>query len=824
MSDVVEKFTTHLKNVLTRALVLVAETGMDTITPEHLLWGVATESGSVGAEILRKSNVNADALRELIGVPVAISDDSASATDALPRLSEASKRVIEKAVLTATVYEHRYVGTEHLVAGILQVSSPNLANFFKRTDVHIDEIRGQLNLIMKGTRSFPHLVPQPANHPPVDIDDDEPDDRPLEEDLAHTDAPTLEYFATELTTGDAVTAIDPVIGRDIEINRAIEILSRRTKNNPILVGDPGVGKTAIVEGLARRIVEGRVPPALLNKRIFSIDLGSLIAGTVYRGEFEGRMKQMIDEVRHQPDIILFVDEVHMIMGAGSASGSLDAANLLKPALARGWIRCIGATTPSEYKKSIESDGALERRFQIIHVDEPSEEESLQILRGLASRYEQHHHVTIPDDALAYAVQASVKHIHTNALPDKAIDLIDEAAVMLRVASVTDTGWRGLVNDLRTLRDQKRFAVVEERFLDASLHKQQEDQIEAQIKTAREQEEHAHYGAVTREMIAKVIERKTGARVMAAVAEERQALGTLAAMLKTTIFGQDEAIERVASAVRRASLGIQSTLRPLGSFLFVGPSGTGKSELARQLARQVFHSEKALIRLDMSEYAEAYSISKLVGSPAGYVGYRDRARLTDAVKQRPNSVILFDEIEKAHADVHHLLLQILEHGELTDATGRTVSFRQAFIVLTSNVGAELFENGSIGFHETDALDTESVHATLKDRFRPELLNRLDHIQIFQPLDAASLKRVIHEELRDLKDRLKKQDVRLQWKASVISHLLTQNEPRRRNARHMKQCVQTRITDLVADHLVSHPSQTNLVLSINKNAIDLRAQTR
>ena len=536
------------------------------------------------------------------------------------------------------------------------------------------------------------------------------------------------------------------------------------------------------------------------------------------------MKQMIDEVRDQPDIILFVDEVHMVMGAGSASGSLDAANMLKPALARGWIRCIGATTAAEYKKSIESDGALERRFQMIRVDEPSEEETLQILRGVASCYEEHHHVAIPDDTLRFAVQASVKHIHTNALPDKAIDLIDEAAAMLRVSQVTEAGWRNLVNELRALRDQKRFAVVEERFLDASLHKQQEDVLEDQIKEARAAEREAHYGAVTREMIARVIERKTGARVSAVAADERKALANLSVNLKRAIFGQDEAIDRVSAAVRRAALGIQSTARPLGSFLFVGPSGTGKSELARQLALQVFHSEKSLIRLDMSEFAESHSVSKLIGSPAGYVGYRDTARLTDAVKQRPNTVVLFDEIEKAHADVHHLLLQILEHGQLTDATGRTISFRQAFIVLTSNVGAELFENGAIGFQESDTLDIENIRAALKDRFRTELLNRIDHIQVFQPLDKASLKRIVQCELSSLKEQLHRQDIDLKWRASVVSHVLGDHATRKANARNVKHQVQTHITDLVADFLINHPSETHLLLTINKNAIDLSSVSR
>ncbi|MBI2476993.1 ATP-dependent Clp protease ATP-binding subunit, partial [Candidatus Uhrbacteria bacterium] len=620
--------------------------------------------------------------------------------------------------------------------------------------------------------------------------------------------------------------IDPVIGRDEEINRVIEILTRRTKNNPILVGDPGVGKTAIVEGLARRIVEGSVPPSLAHKRLFSLDLGSVIAGTVYRGEFEGRMKQIIDEVREQPDIVLFIDEVHMIMGAGSASGSLDAANMLKPALARGWIRCIGATTPQEYKKHIESDGALERRFQQVSIDEPSVEDAIEILKGLAPRYEQYHHVTIPDTVVEYAVRMGARHIHGNALPDKAIDLLDEAAAMVRVRSITDkdVSWLGLVHELRALRQQKRDAIVEERFLDASMHKQQEHQLDEQIQTSREKVESVHFGALTVEDIATVLERRTGVRLHTLLSEEREQLSTLSDHLKQEIFGQDDIVEHVSHAIRRARLGIQEHTRPQASFLFVGPTGTGKSELARQIAKHVFHDERALIRLDMSEFAEAYSVSKLLGSPAGYVGYRESARLTDSVKQRPHSVVLFDEIEKAHADVHHLLLQILQNGELTDATGRSIPFRHAIIVLTSNIGAEQFERGRIGFEATSAWDTQTVMQTLKDRFRPELLNRLDHVHVFHPLQSDTLKRVAEKELRALQSRLEAQHVAFEWPDAAVEHLLSFIREPLPNARTIKRHVDTLIADLIATHLLRHPKTSALHLSINKDRFDLRQKPR
>jgi ATP-dependent Clp protease ATP-binding subunit ClpC len=810
---------------LTRSLVLVAETGADTITPEHLLWGVATEQGSVGSEILRKSNISPDGLREHIGVPLGIPDSDVIAADALPRLSEQSKRVIEKAVLTATVYEHRYIGTEHLIAGILQVSNKPLAAFFKNSNVNIDEIRHQLNIIMKGTQAFPKINQDRVEEKrSISLTDADLGGHDLDEDLAHTDQPTLEYFGVELTTPSAIKDIDPVIGRDKEIQRVIEILTRRTKNNPILVGDPGVGKTAIIEGLARRIVEGNVPASLMHKRVFALDLGGLIAGTVYRGEFEGRMKQIIDEVREQPDIILFIDEVHMIMGAGSASGSLDAANMLKPALARGWIRCIGATTPPEYKKHIESDGALERRFQNVSVNEPSLEDTKEILRGLTSRYEEYHHVTIPEEVIDYAVNAANRHIHDNALPDKAIDLIDEASAMVRVNNMTegDSSWQGLIKDLRALREEKRSAVVEERFLDASMHKQQESQLQEKIQVSREKADKAHFGILTIADIAKVLERQTGVRVNTLLTEERKALENLSETIQSELFGQDDVVSKVSSAVRRARLGIQQHDRPQATFMFVGPSGTGKSELARLIAKHVFYDEKALIRLDMSEYAEGYSVSKLVGSPAGYVGYRDTARLTDSVKQRPHSVVLFDEIEKAHSDVHHLLLQILEHGELSDATGRNISFKNAIIVLTSNVGAEKFENGTIGFNETDSIDRSEIMRALKDQFRPELLNRLDNLHVFQPLDASTLKLVAEKELSLLQKHLKNQDISLNWQAAVIGHLVKGITETSINARTVKKHIGTLVADLIANHLLQNPDENIIKLSINKDLLALEAK--
>lgn len=824
--DIVEKFTSHLKNVLTRALCLVAETGADTISTEHLLWSVSTEEGSVGAEILRKSNIKPEILREFIGAPESLDFSSTLPTDALPRLSEQAKRVIEKAVLTATIYEHHYVGTEHLIAGILQVSNRHLASFFQTASVNVDDIRHQLSVIMKGTQSFPELESATNTDKSLSIPDADIQIGDLTDDINQSDLPALDYFAVELTTPDAIVDLDPVIGRDDEIERLMEILMRRTKNNPVLIGEPGVGKTAIVEGLARNIVEGNVPPALMNKRIFALDLGSLIAGTVYRGEFEGRMKQIIDEVRDEPDIVLFVDELHMIMGAGSASGSLDAANMLKPALARGWIRCIGATTPTEFKKHIESDGALERRFQSITVDEPSVEDTVEILRGLAPRYEEFHRVKISDEALVYAAEASDRYIHDNALPDKAIDLLDEAAASMRVqeTSESEEPWRKWTRELRALRQDKRSAVVEERFLDASMHKEKEESLEEKIRTSQENSMSVCLGTIGVSHIARIVERRTGTRASSLLDGDRERLSNLHNMLNAEIFGQAHVIDTVSAAIRRAKTGVRSYDKPLSSFMFVGPSGTGKSELARQIALQVFENKQSLIRLDMSEYVEGYSISKLVGSPAGYVGYRDQARLTDTIKQKPHSVVLFDEIEKAHPDVLNLLLQILEHGELTDATGRNVSFKNAIIVLTSNVGAEKFESGAMGFSEDPNISHKDVVHSLKDQFRPELLNRLEHICVFNPLEAEHLKAIASRELNLLADLLKHESVEFSWSDRILKHLIEPTDVRKSGARGIKQRVQNLIADRVADHILKSPEDKELHATINKSQIDLRAKTR
>ncbi|NQV12487.1 ATP-dependent Clp protease ATP-binding subunit, partial [Candidatus Uhrbacteria bacterium] len=683
-------------------------------------------------------------------------------------------------------------------------------------------------IIMKGTQQFPNIqikaVNKSAGSQKADIepiaDVEIADVEPTSESQA------LEFFATELTSAEAIGSLDPVIGRDKEIVRMMEILSRRSKNNPILVGEPGVGKTAIVEGLARNIIEGNVPSVLLNKRIFSLDLGSLIAGTVYRGEFEGRLKQIIDEVRDDPNIILFIDEVHMIIGAGSASGSLDAANMLKPALSRGWIRCIGATTPAEYKKHIEPDGALERRFQMVDVIEPTVQDTIEILHGLSPIYEKFHGVTIEKEALNYAAESANRYIQNAFLPDKAIDLIDEAAAAIRVkhTSPEDLAARHLTQDLKEAKAKKRAAIVEERFMDASVYKGKEDDLENEIDETEMKRQDVIIGNIGINDIARVIERRTGIRVVDMMSNERKHLARIEKGLGEHIFGQKKVIKQVATHVKRAKVGINRQSRPLASFMFVGPSGTGKSELATQLAKYVFHDKKALIRLDMSEFVESFSISKLVGSPAGYVGYRDTALLTDQVKQKPHSVVLFDEIEKAHPDVHNLLLQILEHGELKDATGRTISFKNAIVILTSNIGAEKFLNGSIGFTSDGELSQSDVEKTLRDQMRPELINRIDQICAFKPLETKDLVSVAQRELAILKNSLEIDNREFDWAPEVHDHIVAFSQADVSGARNIRQKVNELVASLIADQLLKQPSHDSFFISINKDKIDLEAKTR
>lgn len=807
MQEIMEKFTNHLKNVLTRALCLVVEQGGDTIGVEHLLWAVGTEEGCVGAEVLVKAGIKQDALRALVGAPTTVTTQARNIDSPTPLLSDECKQAIEKAVLTASMYEHRYVGTEHLLSGILQLGKGDVQTFFHNQGVREGSLSTSLSAIFKTTSTFPDVLKQDEqeeHHHHHEHDHEHDGESAVEGD---SKTPALDFFTVELTTREAASEIDPLIGREKEVARLAHILLRRTKNNPLLVGEPGVGKTAIVEGLAKAIVEGKVPDALLNKRILRLDLASLVAGTMYRGDFENRVQQVLDEVHDRPDLILFIDEIHTIVGAGSASGSLDAANILKPALARGELRCIGATTLAEYKKDIEPDGALDRRFQVIHVKEPSLAEAKVMIEGLRPNYEKFHGVAFDDDAVETALVMADRYLHGKQFPDKAIDVLDEAgaAAVLKNASARRAQQvRDVENMLRAVRLEKTAAVFDERFADALSCKTREEALLQELETLQKAVPHIAAKRITRDDILKAVAHMTGIPVETLSETETDKLRTLEDRLAKRVVGQKDAVRRVSQALRRAKLGLARRERPLASFLFVGPSGVGKTELARAIAQELFDDKNAFVRFDMSEFSEGFTVSKLLGSPAGYVGYREGAKLTDAVKARPHCVVLFDELEKAHPDVHNILLQLLDDGIITDATGRTVSFKNAIVIMTTNAGRERFFASGVGFGEaTDTSDEkfrEDLRRLLEDFFRPELLNRIDHTCLFRPLVHADFTDIARLALQELQARAKDTGVSLTF-APTVAGEIAKRVNQKLGARDVRRVIEEHIEHQLADTLLA-----------------------
>lgn len=822
-TDIIDKFTTHLKNVLTRALCLVVDTKEDTIFPLHLFWSLATQQGSIGTEILHKAGVTDEMVGGLfenatakLPLTAAGKQSQTKIEQVAPKLSSAAKRAIEKSVLTANLYEHKYVGTEHLLSGLLQIEDPAIKQLLTDHKVELKTLRGQVTMVLKSTSKFPDLAASLGVSPDHELESSggATTREKRRGKRLNSKTPALDFFAVDLTTTDTQKTIDPVIGREAEIERVMQILCRRTKNNPILLGDPGVGKTALVEGLAKRIVEGGVPEVLQGKRILAIDLSLIVAGTMYRGEFEGRLKQIIDEVKANPEIILFIDEVHTIIGAGSASGSLDAANILKPALARGEIRCIGATTLAEYKKHIESDAALERRFQSVMIEEPSKEKTLKILEGIKKNYEIFHGVTITRDALVAAVELADRYLQEKFFPDKAIDLIDEAASAIRVkrrASSREKKIHSTEEELARLREEKRQAVIQERFIEAIALKEQERALEESYKklVLRRPKSSGSAGRISTRAVAQIVSRMTGIPAEELASTERERLENLEATLTKRVIGQDEVVRAVADLIRRAKTGIAHPNRPLASFLFVGPSGVGKTELAKAIAEEVFHDKQGLIRLDMSEFSEGFSISKLIGAPAGYVGYRDNAKLTDSIKRKPYSVVLFDELEKGHPEVLNILLQMLDEGHLTDATGKTINCKNTVVIMTSNVGSEYVDH-AMGFRAGDEATAEasSLLTALRERFRPEFLNRIDRICAFRPLDSGTLAQIVDLQINELNERLASKQVAVNVTPAVRDWLVRHGTDRAHGARALRRAIQDHLEGQLATYLLQTPTVTAL----------------
>ncbi len=850
--DILEQFTQHLRNTLSRSIDLAWELRQERITPLYLLFALAEQNGSIAAELLRSHGIDPELINSAIplsgigdaqqvdGVTASAikgSNDSktskktsSTAADAVflwPEFTDDTKRIIERGTIIAMDQQHQYIGTEHVLLALLERIDNEVAILFDEVGLSTDALQQQLLQTLQGNTKLTTVQSMFTQQQPQ-TDMATQTERLNDED----ETPALDFFGTDLTSEEQQRRIDKVIGRNDEIERLIHILSRRTKNNPVLIGEAGVGKTAIVEGLAKRIVEGQVPDMLLGKRIVSLDLSSVLAGTMYRGEFESRLRQLIEELKQHSDVILFIDELHTIVGAGGVQGgTLDAANLLKPSLARGELRCIGATTEEEYRQFIEADAALDRRFQSIRVAEPSPAEAKAIIQGLRTYYEEFHYVTIPDDVIYAAVTLSVRYMPDRRLPDKAIDVIDEAGAKAHVAREVPPALKKLdaaKRDLQKVRSQKMTAVREERFEDAVRLKEKERELHRRTEAARKRvkSDDIPHTLLTLDDVAQVVASSTGIPRDHIIATGQERYSHLSSTLRSAIVGQDDAVKTVLSVLKRSSVGIQSPDRPLGSFLFLGPSGVGKTETARVLAEALSGNRADIIRLDMSEYSEPYTVSKFVGSPAGYVGYKDSVPLVEQIRRTPHAVVLFDEIEKAHPDIYNLLLQILDEGRLTDATGRELDFRQSVIIMTSNIGLDLLQQqAALGFaHEKPTkkeLSFEQIQSIINDELREtfpvEFLNRIDHTIVFEPLREKDVKQIVTREFRSVQERLKPQGIRISMMPSVRTFLAQKSYRPEQGARLIRKTMADLIEDQLADTLLAGSTKKgdSLVVGIDKN---------
>ena len=773
-------FTSKANNALNLAMQSAGAMGHTYIGTEHILLGLAKEGSGVAATALRNAGLKTDELEKRIKEASGYSRPrTLTPSDFTPR----AKRVMQNAVIIASRSGSSYVGTEHLLLSIIQEDDSYAYNF-------LSELNVNMNTVMDSAEEI--------------VGESDGSDRGSGENTA------LEKFGRDLTKAAKNGEIDPVIGREKEIERVIQILSRRTKNNPVLIGEPGVGKTAVAEGLALKIVEGQVPEILKGKRIVTLDLTGMIAGSKYRGDFEERIKNAIDEVKKSKDIILFIDELHTIVGAGSSEGSTDAANILKPSLARGDFQVIGATTVSEYRKYIEKDAALERRFQPVNVGEPSKEETEKILFGLRDRYEAHHKVKISDEAIKAAVSLSSRYIADRFLPDKAIDLIDESASKVRLKSMTTPpNLKQLEDKIKSLDAEKQSAINEQEFERAAKlrdeQKSLQELLDAENKKWNDAKSSAT-GEVTAEDIAEVVSDSTGIPVVQLTEEESDRLLRMESILHDRVVGQDEAVKAVAKAIRRGRVGLKDPKRPVGSFIFLGPTGVGKTELCKALAQAMFGDENAMIRLDMSEFMEKHTVSKLIGSPPGYVGYDEGSAFTEKVRRRPYSVILFDEIEKAHPDVFNALLQILDDGRLTDSQGRTVDFKNTVIIMTSNVGARLLteKQNALGFtgnaEKADENVKELVLGELKNTFRPEFLNRVDDIIVFNKLTTDEIKEIAVKMLEGLKERLKGIEIDVEFTDAAITAIADEGFDESYGARPLRRAITSKIEDELSEKIL------------------------
>jgi ATP-dependent Clp protease ATP-binding subunit ClpC len=793
-----ERFTQRARHVLSLAHQAAESFRQPFIGTEHVLMGLIEEEEGIASRVLRDLGLETDRVREMVERIGGYGEQREGKID----LSPGTQELLELAIEEARRLGNQYISTEHLLLALTHSTKDAGLEVLRKLGVTQEQIRRQTYRVLNenslaGTATTASGEKTAQQKP---------------ESGKKDKTPLVDQLAVDLTGKAEEGKLDPVIGREMEIERVIQVLARRTKNNPALIGEPGVGKTAIIEGLAQRIISGDVPDPLVNKRVLQLDVGSLVAGTMYRGQFEERLKRVIDELKATKSI-LFIDEVHMLVGAGSAGSSVDAANILKPALSRGELQVIGATTIDEYRKNIESDAALERRFQPIMVNEPTVEETIQILRGIRTPYEEHHRLVISDEALEAAARLSARYVNDRFLPDKAIDLIDESSSRVRMyKSPQAKAQKDLMTQLREVRQSHTTAVEDGRLDEAQALLTKESSINAQLDKMRTTWERSTSPVVTADDIAEVVSMWTGVPVMQMATAESERLLHMEDELRTSIVGQEEAIQAISKAVRRGRAGLKDPKRPIGSFIFLGPTGVGKTELTKTLARFLFGSEDAMIQLDMSEFMERHTVSRLVGAPPGYVGYDEAGQLTEAIRRKPYSIVVFDEVEKAHPEAHNMLLQIMEEGHLSDAKGRKVDFRNAIIVMTTNIGAEeIRRQGSLGFQLTrdEAIEEQQKYDdmrktlldSLKKVFRPEFLNRLDSVIVFHALNREQIREIVTLELKKVSDRLAEHNLTLEATDEALNKLADEGYDPEMGARPLRRVIQQKIEDALSDKLLA-----------------------
>ncbi len=837
-----DRFSSHLKNVIARAISLAVSMNYSEVTPLHLLLALYRQSGSLAAEIMTKLEFD----KSIILAELRKNSPGVKSANQIPELDSKSRTALEKAMLMAHDYEHTHIGTEHLLMGLITCADARVERVLKRNTVKKKQLIDNLKAVFSNTSKFPSIedfsdmigrMPHLNQMSVPDSDTQNPltslTPMPVTKNNKND---SFSLFTLELTDPAIQKNIDPVIGRDREIERIINILARRTKNNPILVGEPGVGKTAIVEGLAKKITRGDVPDLLKEKKIFALDMSLLISDTIYRGEFESRLKQIIEQVAKNKQYILFIDEIHNIIGTGSNQGAMDAANILKPALARGQLRCIGATTLGEYKKYISSDPALERRYQEVLIQETTPEQTVDIISGIKKYYENYHNTLITDQAVKAAVRLSHKYIHDNFLPDKAIDLIDEASAAVRVKQKKNNlekQKQSLLNRLGQAKEQKKCSIAQEKFSTAKKWKSEEEKITKKINQLDEKKSKNNKKMkkrVQEKEIIQIIAQRLNIDPKILSKNEWEQLGTLEKRLNTKIIGQEEAITQIVYNLQQSHLNIKNPEKPFASLLFVGPSGTGKTETAKILAREYFHDKDALIKLDMSEFSESHGVSKLLGSPAGYVGYNERNLFLEKLSKKPHSVILLDDFDKAHAGIKKLLLQILDQAYLTDNMGKKINFKHAIIILTTNCGTELFKSAEIGFNRDGGntkVKKQIIDSRLKQKFGHELISRLDKVIVFHSLSRKKVEKIIENKIALLACRLEKeQSFILETDKKAIQKLAAHAFDPDLGARRVENILQERLHRLLIDLMANNaqikeksPAKKKIMLSVKQNKLEM-----